>query len=153
VKRFLFLGLIPLILVSFGCTRSFRPPPSRRPPFRIDWQDPVSVMRGFLRAKKRGDWPTAYRACDYDETLAGKERAKIKKRWKEECKKWPLEYADTFWEIRSRHFDSETAVVRILVSRRNPITGELRPGEIYEERLKLYKDKWKITNLLPETPE
>jgi hypothetical protein len=119
----------------------------------MDWRDPVSVMRGFLRAKKRADWRTAYSACDYDETLPREERAKIKKKWKEDCRTWPLEYADTYWEIQGRRFDGETALVRILVSRRDPITRSLQPGEIYEERLKRYKDKWKITNPLAESPE
>lgn len=143
--------LFPLVLIAAGCTTGPTHPPYRRPPFRIDWQEPLSVMRGFLRAKKNGDWRTAYSACDYDETLPKPAKADIKKKWKEESKRWPLEYADTYWQIEDRRFDNETAVVRILVSRRNPITGELRPGEIYEETLKKYKDKWKITSPLVES--
>lgn len=110
-------------------------------------------MRGFLRAKKNGDWRTAYSACDYDDTLSKQEKASIKKKWKEESKRWPLEYVDIYWQIEDRRFDAETAVVRILVSRRDPITRELRPGEIYEETLKRYKSKWKITSPLVQSPE
>jgi hypothetical protein len=153
VKRLLILVLLPLVLTAAGCTGSRPQPVSRRPPFKIEWQDPVSVMRGFLRAKKTGDWRTAYSACDYEETLPKEMRANIKKKWKEESKRWPLEYADTYWQITERRFDAETAVVRILVSRRNPITGELRPGEMYEETLKKYKDKWKITSPLVKSPD
>jgi hypothetical protein len=152
VRRFLFFAIALLLLTGLGCTPSSPPVPYKRPPFHMDWQDPVSVMRGFLRAKKRGDWQTAYSACDYDQTLPREERAKIKKKWKQDCRKWPLEYADTFWQIENRRFDGETAVLRLLVSRRDPITGKLEPGEIYEERLKQYKGKWKITNPLAESP-
>ena len=153
MKRLLILAFLPLVLAATGCTTGPPPPPYRRPPFKIDWQDPVSVMRGFLRAKKNGDWRTAYNACDYDEALPKQERANIKKKWKEESRRWPLEYADIYWQIEDRRFEDETAIVRILVSRRKPITGELRPGEIYEETLKRYKDKWKITSRLLKRPE
>ncbi len=154
MKRFLLVTFLTLLTLDLGCTRGLKPPASARPKRTIDWQDPVSVMRGFLAAKRAGDWRTAYRCCDYDETLPKEEKARIKKNWKEECKNWPIEYMDTFWAITGRDYVGETASVRILVSHRNPITSELKPGETYEERLKLYNGKWKITNPLPpETPK
>ena len=154
MRKFLLFSLAALLAVGFGCSRDLRRGISKRPKRRIDWQDPVSVMRGFLSAKKRGDWQTAYRCCDYDETLPKEERARIKKKWKEECKRWPIEYANTFWIINSQHYRGDAALVTILVSRRDPITHALSPGETYEEKLKRYKDKWKITQLLAaETTE
>jgi hypothetical protein len=111
-------------------------------------------MRAFHYAKKSGDWRTAYRCCDYDETLPKEARARIKKKWREESRKWPAEYADAYWEITSRDFRDDTAVVRVHAFQRDPITRALRPGDIYEEKLKRYKDKWKITSFLPpETTE
>ncbi len=112
------------------------------------------MMRGFHSAKRRGDWRAAYNCCDYDETLSKDKRAEIKKKWKEESKNWPVDYMNTFWVITSSDYDRETARLRILVSRRNPITHALNPGETYEETLKKYKDKWKLTNpLLSKPPE
>ncbi len=154
MRKLLLWFLTTLLAISFGCTTGLRRETYRRPPRKIDWQDPVSVMRGFLAAKKNGDWRTAYRCCDYDETLPKQEREKIKRKWKEECERWPIDYANTLWIITDRSYDADTAVVRIVVSRRNPITHELNPGETYKEKLKKYKDAWKISGFLaPETPE
>ena len=36
--------------------------------------------------------------------------------------------------------------------RRDPLTGESKPAEVYEEELKLYGAKWKMTNLYAEQP-
>ncbi len=154
MRRFPLFCLTALVAVSFGCGTGLRRDSGSRGPWRVDWQDPVSVMRGFLRAKKAGDWQKAYRCCDYDETLPKEQCRSIKEKWKAECKRWPIDYANTFWIITRQDYRGETAVVRILVSRRDPITRALKRGETYEEELKKYKDKWKITNpLAAETSE
>jgi hypothetical protein len=142
--------VLGFLIIEFGCSTGLKPGPSQRPPRTIDWQDPVSVVRGFLSAKRRADWKTAYRCCDYDQTLPKEEQARIKKKWKAECEKWPADYADTFWAITSRQQEGDVAFVRILYSRRDPITGKLDPAVTYEEKLKKYGDEWKITNLLAE---
>jgi len=148
VKVFSFFMVMVLLASGWGCAGVSRREAPSRPTRRIDWEDHISVMRGFLAAKKRGDWQTAYRCCDYDETLPKEERARIKEKWKEESKTWLVEYANTFWSITGQAYYGETAVVRILVSRRDPITRALTPGEVYQEKLKKYKGKWKITSLL-----
>ena len=150
VKRFLVPLLLLPVIVGLGCSTGLRRRTPKRPPRKIYWDEPVSVVRGFLSAKRTGDWRKAYRCCDYDETLPKPERAGIKKKWKAECKRWPAHYATTFWAITGQDFEGENAAVRILVSRRNPLTGELRPGETYQEILKKYKGKWKITNPLAQ---
>jgi hypothetical protein len=154
MRRFALFCLTALLAVSFGCSRGVKRPIGSRAPWRIDWQDPVSVTRGFLRAKKAGDWQKAYRCCDYEETLPKAECKRIKEKWKEEYRRWPIDYANIYWIITRQDYRGQTAVVTILVSRRDPITHELKPGETYQEELKRYKDKWKITNpLVAETSE
>jgi len=111
-------------------------------------------MRGFFAAKKRGDWKSAYLCCDYEETLPKEERATIKKMWKAESGKWAVEYQHTFWIMTAQGYRDDTALVSILVARRDPITHALSPGETYLERLKKYKNKWKVTGFLAsEEPE
>jgi len=148
VKRFLLFCIAALLAVGFGCSTAPRRAPDKRPPRKIDWQDPVSVMRGFFHAKKSGDWKTAYRCCDYEETLPKEERERIKKKWKAECKRWPIDYQNTYWIMTAQGYKDDIALVRILVSRRDPITHALKPGETYQEKLKKYKDEWKITDFL-----
>ncbi len=127
---------------------------SGRPTRRIDWQDPVSVMRGFFFAKKNGDWMAAYSCCDYEETLPEEETKKIREKWKAESQQWPIDYRNTFWNVTARSFKDDVALVSILVARRDPVTHALTPGETYLAKLKKYKGKWKMTSLLPaEEPQ
>ena len=154
MRTFVLFFLAALLAVGSGCSTSDRRWPDRRPPRRIDWQEPVSVMRGFFAAKKRGDWKSAYLCCDYEETLPKEERATIKKMWKAESGKWAVEYQHTFWIMTAQGYRDDTALVSILVARRDPITHALSPGETYLERLKKYKNKWKVTGFLAsEEPE
>ena len=152
MKRLLVFSAFSALLLGSGCTTGLRGTPSARPPGIIDWQNPVSVMRGFLSAKKRGDWRTAYRCCDYKETLSKDQQARIKKKWKQESKNWPFEYVNTYWDLTETDYDRATARVRILVYRRDSLTRGLKPGETYEETLKKNKDEWKITSLLAGKP-
>ncbi len=154
MKKQMLLVIAVLLTVGFGCSTGLPTQRKARPPRRIDWEDPISVTRGFFAAKKRGDWKTAYRCCDYEETLPREERRRIKARWKAESKEWPVDYRHTFWILSGVADKDGMALVKILVSRRDPITHALRPAETYQEKLKKYKNRWKITSLLPaEEPE
>lgn len=154
MKKLQLLSLAILLSMGFGCSIGPDKGFSGRPTRRIDWQDPVSVTRGFFAAKKRGDWKAAYSCCDYEETLPKEERKRIKEKWKAESQRWPIDYRNTFWIMTAQGIKDDVALVRILVSRRDPITHALTPGETYLEKLKKYKGKWKMTSLLPpEEPQ
>jgi hypothetical protein len=149
VRRYTLCLALAALAVGVGCSTSPRRGPYN-PPRKIDWKDPVSVVRAFFSAKRAGDWQTAYRCCDYEETLSREERDAIKKKWKEECKRWPRDYADTSWIPTGRRYERDAATVAIMVSHRDPITRRLQPTITYEEKLKRYNGKWKITYLLAE---
>ena len=135
-----------------GCGGVRRPQQARRAkpkelgPIEIVWSDPGSVVEGFFDAKKRGDWRKAFECCDFKERLGAKEAEKIRKEWKKEALDWPTMYEGSLWFIIDAAIKDDLALVSVSHTR------WVGPGMYdtaktgFEELVKLYGDRWKISD-------
>jgi len=114
-------------------------------PIQINWSDPGSVVEGFFDAKKRGDWRKAYDCCDFQERLSAKEAKQIRAEWKNDAPTWPEKHRHSQWIIVDVTIKGDNALVLVAHIQRVGLAREDLKRTGFEELLKLYGDRWKIT--------
>ena len=151
------LFVFTLVLLFFaGCTQ-MRQKPDKVDPFeymypkKVEWDDPVQVLKSYYGAKKRGDWKKAFDICDFGETRSPQEIRQIKEDLKTDSVEWPERYKYHDWRVSKRKMGGETCV--LLVTEMRSIHDPKRKAEMrdYEETMKLYGKKWKL--VVPKVPE
>ncbi len=150
VLRTVLVLLLVGTVAGCGAVRRPRQTPPRKPkelgPIEIVWSDPGSVVEGFFDAKKRGDWRKAFECCDFKERLGAEEAKRIRAEWKKEAHDWPAMHERSQWYIAGVAIQDNLAQVSVKHIRwvgpgmhDTAITG-------FEELVKLYGDRWKISD-------
>ncbi len=143
-----------LLCLCVGCGRkgTLQGTPAKRKE-KIVWKDPESVMKGFFRAKKTGDWKTAYKCSDFKETLSRKEARAVKKEWKKDSVNWVENYANHYWLVLDSTIKGKDAVVTVILTMSTYDDEAHTVTKTYDEILKRYGRKWKITQFPFESSE